>query len=142
MPTYNWNCKSCGNKYEALVLSSSALAPCVSCLSEDTEKMFTAPTNVGVLYRAGGFTKSSALMSNDPTLQKIERGQLTDVDIQEIKEGDNELAKIFLEKKADEGYKKKKELDHDYGKGVFDGVDNNGNLFKDISVAEIFQPSN
>ncbi len=44
MPIFDYDCKSCGNQFEKLVLKSDAPAPnCTSCDSDNVAKKISAP---------------------------------------------------------------------------------------------------
>ena len=148
MPTFNYHCLDCANKFSAMTYNNAGGSKivCDKCHSETVKKMFTLPTNVGVKYNTDGFyntdnfNKATTHIPQAQTMiEKVRSGQISDGDIQQITRGDDMLLKNALEKKANEGYKKKKELDDTYGKGAYDGVDNNGMLYKDIDVSEIIK---
>ncbi|MBC15818.1 MAG: transcriptional regulator [Desulfovibrio sp.] len=42
MPIYEYTCRECGNEFEELVFSSTALPPCPKCASENVEKLMSA----------------------------------------------------------------------------------------------------
>ena len=57
MPIYEYRCKDCGNRFEAIVPSSTSPAPaCSSCGKKKPEKLISAPGSVGV---ASGSSPSS-----------------------------------------------------------------------------------
>lgn len=43
MPTFEYRCRSCGNRFEYLVLSSSPPPACPACDGDDLEKLMSAP---------------------------------------------------------------------------------------------------
>ena len=55
MPIYEYKCKNCSEKYEALVLRRDETVPCPCCNSADVEKLMSA-----FAFKSGdNFTPSS-----------------------------------------------------------------------------------
>jgi hypothetical protein len=84
--------------------------------------------------------RSFSLSPEGKLYEKLEKGSLTDKDIQTIvKEGDSKMMKA-LENKANEKKKLKAETEAKLGiddSRCFDGVDNDGNLYKDIPLNKL-----
>ena len=82
--------------------------------------------------------RSFAMSEEGKMVEKIGKGSLTDSDIQRItKDGDSAMMRR-LEEKAHQNRKKKEDLEDRLGitdRKVFDGVDNSGNLYKDIPLS-------
>jgi putative FmdB family regulatory protein len=43
MPTFEYRCRACGDRFQQLVLSSSPPPKCPACNSEKLEKLISAP---------------------------------------------------------------------------------------------------
>ena len=64
--------------------------------------------------------------------ERIDKGSITDSDIQTIKKSGGKLMDHLL-KRENEQIKKTKDMKRKYG-NTFDGIDNDGNLYKDMAV--------
>jgi len=64
--------------------------------------------------------------------ERIDTGSVTDSDIATIKKSGGKLMDHLL-KKENEQIKKNKDMKRKYG-NTFDGIDNDGNLYKDMAV--------
>lgn len=76
--------------------------------------------------------------------QKIDRGSLTDRDILDIEDGGDRRLRRHLEERTSYLEKERDHLDRVYGKGAFDGRDNQGRLYKDLDnkeILNIFNPN-
>jgi hypothetical protein len=87
---------------------------------------------------SSGRRSFSAPRSKEEELhRKIESGQLTDMDIQKIQEsGDSSLMRKLTDKE-NEAIRRKSDVEGKLGitdSKLFDGVDKDGNLFKDIKT--------
>jgi len=83
-----------------------------------------------------GSIRNSRDNSSDPEfllMKKVDAGTIMDSEIAAIERGGGEALK-FMEQKADKLEKEVQHLNNVYGKGSFDGVDNDGNPTKDISI--------
>lgn len=101
-----------------------------------------APT---IIFKGSGWASSSRNSGSGKSfsvpknieknlLDKIEQGSITDSEIEMcIDSGDRQI-KQAMEKKINEGYRKKKYLDSEFGAGAFDGIDNQGNYYKDTTL--------
>ena len=82
--------------------------------------------------------KSSKVSDEERIYNSIENGKLTDRDIHDIqRKGDSRMMRT-LEKKAEENKRRKSDLEDRLGirdRKLFDGVDNNGNLYRDIPLS-------
>lgn len=67
----------------------------------------------------------------------IETGKITDRDINDIMDHGDQKIRNKLERRANELYRKQKDLDRSYGKGVFTGIDNEGRPYKDLDSDEM-----
>jgi len=67
--------------------------------------------------------------------EKIEKGTLTDADIDTVVNAGGELNKR-LEQKYDQKLKEKRDLDEKYGKDVFDYKNENGELVKEVNLLD------
>ena len=134
MPTYEYRCQECTTPFEVTMRPKDLEDANVECLSCGTDKVQREyRTFPGIVYKASGYTQAGSSKYSE----KIKTGSLLDGDIHEIMTSDDHVAKDELENKANVTFKQKKDLEDKYGKGSWDGVDNNGMLYKDISVAEI-----
>ena len=80
----------------------------------------------------GTYTKSRD-NSKDPEfllMKRIDQGNITDAEINQVVKDGGEALK-FMEAKADRQRDKMKHVKNVYGDKAFDGVDNDGNLYKD-----------
>ena len=72
---------------------------------------------------------------------KIRNGSCTDSDISYALESDDLSLRRTLDETHNRRYQEKKHIDRIHGEGVFDGRDNDGNLFKDTSLGSLENPS-
>lgn len=84
----------------------------------------------------GGYTapRQSTQSYEQKLYDKIDKGAVTDSDISYIQEHGDYFLRRKLDEKHNKEWKVKKHLDNVYGTGVFDGKDNDGNLYKDTSL--------
>jgi hypothetical protein len=82
-------------------------------------------------------TRTFRMSDEGRMVEKMDKGSLTDSDIAKItKDGDSAMLRR-LEEKANGNRRKKEDLEDKLGitdRKVFDGVDNDGNLYKDIPI--------
>lgn len=86
----------------------------------------------------GGFKnlKDSSKDKELEYLRKIDQGSITDAEIKQVvKDGGKPLE--FMQHRANRLQKDLSHWDRKYGKGVFDGVDNNGAPFKDHQAGSV-----
>ncbi len=58
MPIFDYTCKSCGNSFEKMVKTSSAVVECSKC-GGTSEKVISAPRESGLVLKGEGFYKKS-----------------------------------------------------------------------------------
>lgn len=91
----------------------------------------------------GGYTaprKNKTISLEEHLMNKVDDGSVTDRDIDTIvKKGDWKMQRHMIER-ANRLNKDKKHLDRMYGEGVWDGKDNEGNLFKDTQLYDPADP--
>lgn len=98
---------------------------------------------VYLIFKGGGWagrntSPSPKKVSREEELhRKIEKGNVTDKDISDIKK-DPVLLKE-LDKKANANYKRLRSstIYNDFRKGTFDGIDNDGSFYKDIPLDKL-----
>jgi hypothetical protein len=86
----------------------------------------------------GSSSKSFSIPRMDPEQalhERIEKGSVTDSDISTIKKTGGKLMKHLLTRENEQG-KKIKDMKRQYG-NTFDGIDNDGNFYKDIPLDKI-----
>lgn len=66
--------------------------------------------------------------------RRLENGSVTDSDLMFLEKTDDRRLKAKYDRIHNERYKAKKYLDNKYGKDVFDGIDKDGNYYKDIPL--------
>lgn len=59
MPIYEYRCKSCGDKFECLMLSSGDVAKCPRCESGDVQKLMSRFRQIGGGGESSDFNSSS-----------------------------------------------------------------------------------
>ena len=66
MPTYQYACRSCGHRFDAVQgFDDAALTTCPACHQEDLRKLFG---NVGVVFKGSGFYRTDSRNSKTNTV--------------------------------------------------------------------------
>lgn len=99
---------------------------------------------ITILYKGDGwagkrsssksFSAPRRISREEELHNKIQKGTVLDSDIKEIKKDPSLLKE--LDRKANENYSRlrKSTVYNDFGKGSFDGIDNDGNFYKNIDL--------
>lgn len=90
----------------------------------------------------GGYTapRKPKYSIEEHLMQKVDEGTVTDKDIDTILQKGDWKMKRHMTERANALHKDKKHLDRLYGKDVWDGKDNDGNLFKDTLMYDPAKP--
>lgn len=84
-----------------------------------------------------------AMMSKEEAVaRRIRNGSCTDSDINFVMDSGDASLRRTLDETHNMRYKDKKHIDRLHGEGLFDGRDNDGNLFKDTVIGPLENPTN
>lgn len=61
MPMYEFDCPSCGERFEELVPAGTGSTPCPACATEETERAFSAPAAAWKLVKTPGAARQQQI---------------------------------------------------------------------------------
>ncbi|MBI9106024.1 MAG: hypothetical protein JEZ04_04715 [Spirochaetales bacterium] len=101
MPTYEYECKECGHRFEAFQnMSDDPLTECESCSSEVKRLIFGG---TGVIFKGSGFyvTDNKGKAKSQPVAKTNDGDSKTDSGAPDSKPSDSKAEKPKTESKAD-----------------------------------------
>jgi hypothetical protein len=87
---------------------------------------------ITIIHKGSGWAGKRSPDPEQALHERIEKGSVTDSDISTIKKTGGKLMKHLLERENTQ-IKKTRDMKRKYG-NTFDGIDNDGNLYKDMAV--------